>query len=632
MGRALKQKQTAGHKARIAGDDVTAYALDVVAGDIVAGPWVRAAAQRHLDDLEEGEARGLWFDVDAAADFFAFCSTLCTVLVEGSAAPLNLSPAQRFITGSIFGWKRSDGWRRFRQAFIEMGKGNGKSPLAAAVGLYGLIADQEEQAQIYAAATRKDQAMILFQDAVRMRDGNDALRGALTPSGGNPVWQLTFLKTASFFKPIADGGGSKGGQSGPRPHFALVDEVHEVKDAYTIRMLKAGFKARKQPLLFMITNSGSDRTSVAWEYHQLGIEVVSGDKQDDAAFFYICALDDGDDPFEDESCWIKANPELGNIIDLDYIRKEVGDAKLLPSSQNNALRLNFCVWTDADRAWITRKAWEACEVTEANPTVSDGLGRRRAVTVLREEDFVGCKAWGGLDLSWSQDLTARAITFKETVAGVEHLYAFLKFWTPEDTLASRAKRDQVPYDVWVKDGLLIATPGKVVPMAAIGRQLHEDQQAFDLQFVAYDRYRHKDLEDKLAEEGYAPPMLEHPQGFRRFSKLDERLAAQHGWYDERGQILENPLWMPGSIEAWEHAIIEGRFWTPPNPVLRWNVAGVFPQPNPSGTGDIIFNKRKATGRIDGAVACAMSVGAAVARFGDGGTGLDDFLNNPVMSR
>lgn len=622
MARALK-KQSAGHKARRAGDDVTAYALDVVAGDIVAGPHVRDACRRHLDDMETGEARGLWFDVDAARDFFDFCAQLCTVLVQGETVPFVLSPAQRFKYGSLFGWKRADGWRRFRTAFIEEGKGNGKSPGAAAVGLYGLVADREEKAEIYAAATKKDQAMILFRDAVSMRAGSDLLRAALVPSGGNPVWQLTHLRTASFFKPIAN----DDGQSGPRPHFALVDEVHEVKDKYTIEMLKAGFKARAQPLLFMITNSGSDRTSVAFEYHEHGIAVCSGETIDDEFFAYICALDDGDDPFTDESCWAKANPELGNVIRVDYLRSQIAAAKMLPSYQNTVLRLNFCVWTDADRAWITRQAYEACEVTEATPAPRP----RGPTPVLNLADFGGARAHGGLDLSWSQDLTARALTFSDTVAGVPHLYSFLKFWTPADTLRVRAARDRVPYDVWVREGWMEATPGKIVPTAAIGLQLENDQNDFEIVFTAFDRYRHKDLEERMAEDGFFPPMLEHPQGFRRFSKVDERLAHRYGWFDERGQIVENPLWMPGSIEAWEHAIIEGRWHTPPNPVLRWNVAGVFPQPNPSGTGDIIFNKRKATGRIDGAVACAMSVGASVARFGPEGSSLDDFLSNPVMT-
>lgn len=630
MARAMTKKRSAGDAARRSGDDVTAYALDVVAGDIIAGPHVRAAAQRHLNDLDTGAERGLWFDVDAAADFFGFCEALCTVLVDGATAPLILSPAQRFKYGSLFGWKREDGWRRFQTAYIEEGKGNGKSPGAAAVGLYGLVADGEERAEIYAAATKKDQAMILFRDAVSMRANSPDLRAALVPSGGNPVWQLTNLRTASFFKPIAN----DDGQSGPRPHFALVDEVHEVKDKYTIEMLKAGFKARKQPLLFMITNSGSDRNSVAYEYHTHGIEVVNGDKQDDSFFAYICALDDGDDPLNDESCWIKANPELGVVIKADYLRKQVDAARMLPSYQNTVLRLNFCVWTDADRAWITRGAWEACEVSEKNPTPDAGLGRRRSVTVLREEDFRGQQAWGGLDLSWSQDLTARALTFKETIAGEEHLYSFLKFWTPEATLRQRSNQDWKDpdhYKRWADAGFLIPTPGKVVPMQAIARQLDQDQRDYALEFVAYDRYRHKDLEDRMAEEGYSPPMLEHPQGFRRFSKIDEKLAHARGWYDEAGKIIENPLWMPGSIEAWEHAIVEGRFHTPFNPVLRWNVASVVPQDNPSGTGDKIFNKRKATSRIDGAVACAMSVGGAVARFGPEGSALDDFLANPVMT-
>lgn len=630
MARAAVKKRSAGSAARKAGDDVTAYALDVVAGDIIAGPHVRAACQRHLDDLENGHERAIWFDVDAARDFFEFCEALCTVLVNGATAALVLSPAQRFKYGSIFGWKRDDGWRRFQTAYIEEGKGNGKSPGAAAVGLYGLTADGEERAEIYAAATKKDQAMILFRDAVSMRANSPDLRSALTPSGGNPVWQLTNLRTASFFKPIAN----DDGQSGPRPHFALVDEVHEVKDKYTIEMLKAGFKARKQPLLFLITNSGSDRNSVAYEYHTHGIDVVNGEKLDDAFFAFICALDDGDDPLNDESCWIKANPELGNVIKADYLRKQVDAAKMLPSYQNTVLRLNFCVWTDADRAWITRGAWDSCEVSEKNPTPSGGLGFRRSVTELREEDFAGMKAYGGLDLSWSQDLTARALTFKDTIGGVEHLYSFLKFWTPAETLRQRSNQDWKDpdhYQRWADQGFLIATPGKVVPMQAIGRQLHEDQGRFDLQFVAYDRYRHKDLEDRMSEEGYNPPMLEHPQGFRRFSKIDERLAYERGWFDEHGKIVENPLWMPGSIEAWEHAIVEGRFHTPFNPVLRWNVASVVPQDNPSGTGDKIFNKRKATSRIDGAVACAMSVGAAVARFGPEGSALDDFLSNPVMT-
>lgn len=594
---------------------MTAYAVAVLNGEIVAGPHVRAACERHLADLEHGEARGLYFDREAAEDFFGFCEEVCTVLADGETAPFILTPTQRFITGSIFGWKRANGRRRFRTCYIEQGKGNGKTPLAAAVGLYGLVADGEERSEIYSASTKKDQAMIMFRDAVSMVNNSPELATNIVKSGGNPVWQLTYHPSSSFFKPIAN----DDGQSGPRPHFGLVDELHEVKDAYTIKMLAAGFKARTQPLLFMITNSGFDRTTICWEYHEHAIKVAAQEVEDDSFFALVCSLDDGDDPFTDESCWIKTNPELGVVIKDEYLRSRVQTAMMLPSDQNEVLRLNFCVWTDADKAWITTHAWERCEARPKH--------RKRDLVLA---DFKGERAWGGLDLSFSQDLTARALVFRESVAGQVHLYGFLKFWTPQKTLLERERRDRVPYTQWVRDGWMEATPGPVIPMAAVGRQLQQDAKDFDLQFFAFDRYRHKDLNERMMEAGFDPPMIEHPQGFRRASRLTHDEAARFGYYDERGEPHENPLWMPGSIEELETAIVEGRFWTPKHPVLRWNVASVMPRDDPAGTGNKVFDKRKATGRIDGAVALAMATGAAMARFNSAEGALDDFLRNPVM--
>lgn len=597
----------------------------MVDGDIIAGPHVRDACARHLFDLGRQNTTGMRFDPAAAQDFFDFCEHVCTVLVDGETAPLILSTAQKFIAGSIFGWKRQNGRRRFRTAFIEIGKGNGKSPLAAAIGLYGLVADGEERAEVYAAATKKDQAMILFRDAVSMVDNSPALATRLTKSGGNPVWQLTYIPTASFFKPIAN----DDGQSGPRPHFFLVDELHEHKDGGTVKMGKAGFKARVEPLLLLITNSGSDRQSVCWEYHDKAVKVVEGTLVDDEFFSYVCALDEGDDPFTDESCWIKANPELGNVIKVDYLRSQVNDAITLPSNQNTVLRLNFCVWTDADRAWMTKDAWEKCERI---PLQAWGAATKAIRPALQLEDFRGARGFGGLDLSYSLDLTSRALDFPDTVAGVVHHYLFAHFWTPKATLLARARRDRVPYDLWEGMGIIEATAGKVIPMAAVGRQMAQDQEMFDLEFFSYDRYRHKDLQDKMADVGFDPPMIEHPQGFRRANRLDADVAARFGLYDETGKPAENPLYMPASIEEFEHAIIEERLWTPKHEVLRWNIAGVTPRDDPAGTGNKVFDKRKATGRIDGAVASAMAIGSAVARFGDSSSALDDFLNNPVVTK
>ena len=203
-------------------DPVTDYAADVVAGKIIAGPIVRGACRRHLSDLKRKDIR---WDVDAALRVIGFFRDVCCLAggkFEGE--PFILEPWQAFAVGSIFGWRWLDGRRRFRTAYIETAKGSGKSPLAAGVGHYMLCADGESRPEIYAAATKKDQAMVLFRDAVAMYQQSPLLKKRLTPSGGNfkTIWQLTYLAISGWFKAISN----DDGQSGPRPYCALVDEVH----------------------------------------------------------------------------------------------------------------------------------------------------------------------------------------------------------------------------------------------------------------------------------------------------------------------------------------------------------------------------------------------------------------------
>src|SRR5262245_6716217 len=232
-------------------DAVTAYARAVVAGEEIAGPHVRAACARHLRDLAEGRKRGLTFDRTAAEHALGFFPAVLR-LSEGQFEdrPFKLHPSQAFIIGSLFGWKRKDGSRRFRRAYIEQGKGNGKSPLAGGIGLYGMAADQEPGAQIYSAGSRKDQASILFQDAVKMARKAPPLRKRVKFSGEDPnVWNMAILsapQSGAFFRPVSREVGKKG--SGPRPHMALVDELHEHPDRTVMDMLERGFKFRRQPL------------------------------------------------------------------------------------------------------------------------------------------------------------------------------------------------------------------------------------------------------------------------------------------------------------------------------------------------------------------------------------------------
>lgn len=576
------------------GDPTTAWARDVAAGRVIAGPHVRNAAKRHLQDLKAGKARGLVWDVAAAnkaISFFEVVLRLNGGQFEGR--PFALHPSQKFIVGSLFGWKRADGSRRFRRAYIEIAKGNGKSPLMAGIGMWCLLADGEDRAEVYAAASKKDQAMVLFRDAVAMFQQSPALAKRLTPSGGNPVWNLADLKTGSFFRPIS----SDDGQSGPRPSCALCDEVHEHRNGTMIEMLERGFKWRRQPLLIMATNSGSDRTSVCWQEHQHAVRVAAGTREpdeaatfvgealDDEAFSFVCGLDAGDDPLEDPACWVKANPLLGVTVQQDYLAGVVRQAKAIPGKLNNILRLHFCQWTDAETAWMSRPALEAV-LSDFQPEAEHSA----------ERVFVG------LDLSATQDLTAMAFVVPTgfvdlprddgQVARLPTFDAWVEAWTPGDTLSERALRDNVPYDLWVKDGWLNAAPGRMVRFDFVAARLAELVGLFEIAAVAFDAYGFKKhFEPELDNLGVTLPLVEHPQGGKKKSQAG--------------------LWMPGSKLMLEQLILERRIRLRRSPVLISAMMSASVEEDPWG--NAWFSKRRAVNRIDALIALAMAVGAATAQ-------------------
>lgn len=564
---------------------MTDYARGVVSGKIVAGPIVRGACRRHMSDLERDDIR---WDVDAALRVIGFFADVCCLAggkFEGS--PFILEPWQAFSVGSIFGWRWLDGRRRFRTAYIETAKGSGKSPLAAGVGHYMLCADGEARPEIYAAATKKDQAMVLFRDAVAMYQQSPLLKKRLTPSGGNfkTIWQLTYLAISGWFKAISN----DDGQSGPRPYCALVDEVHEHKDESTIEMLEAGFKFRDNPLLFMITNSGHDLQSTCGKYHTLAEKVCAGEVVDDEFFAYVCALDDGEDPFTDEACWIKANPSLGVTIQPHYLRTRISRARNLPSKRNEVLRLNFCVWTDAEAAWMTKPVWAAVQEPELD---LDRYARKRCVL--------------GLDMAIRNDLNALVglIEDEPNALGEPCFAGFAEFWLPKEKLREKADEDGVDYPTWAEQGFLGLSEGNFVRQEFIAARLVEISQTYDLVGIGYDEYAVKWLIVELDRLGVKLPLIEHPQGFRRGRRPDNEKKPRPG-----DPPAKPGLWMPGSIGLTEQLVIDKRLRMKPNPILTWNVASATFERDAQGNRTL--SKRKATGRIDGAVALVMASGVAL---------------------
>lgn len=564
------------------------------------GPYVRAACDRHLRDLKEGPARGLAWDVEKASRAIGFFKDVLTVEVEekddygeiqSRAIPFILEPWQAFIVGSLFGWINEVGLRRFRRAYVEAGKGSGKSPLAAGIGHYMLTAMGKLRAEVYSAATDKDQASILFRDAVSMWERSPGLRNRLHPSGVNPVWQLTDLSRSSFFKPISS---EKKGKSGIRPYCALIDEVHEHPDNSVIEMMRAGTKGNQEALIFEITNSGFDKRSVCGQEHDYAVEVATGAKENDAWFSYVCAVEDNDDPFEDESCWIKANPNLGVSISPDYVREQVVEAKGMPSKEGLVRRLNFCQWTESENSAIPRKVWKQCKA-------------EKEIDAEEMCELHG-RPFGGLDLSRTRDLTAFTLTWLIDPTPDKWKFASKTwFWTPKDTLSERAKRDRAPYVEWEKAGHLEAVPGPRISYRWVASALAGLCARYDPVVIGCDQYGLEQLNEQLSEIGTTLPCVVHPQGFNRRvidKKEETELLGETG-------AEEVALWMPDSINKLEAALLEIRITVDPNPVMEMCSASVVFEQN--RTGHRMFDKAKAVSRIDGMVSLAMSIGMATVR-------------------
>ena len=579
-----------------------------MAGKIPAGPGVRAAARRHLDDLKHARERGFYFDEAAAQHAIDFFEQLLFVEVGGELVPFRLLGWEVFTVGNLFGWKRTaTGYRRFTIAYIEAGKGSGKTPFAAGIGLYMMVADKEFGAEVYAAAANKDQARITFDDAVKMVDASKILAEHITQTGRNPVWQLTHRASRSVFKPIS----SSKTRSGFRVQCAIIDELHEHKNNYVLEMMRAGTKKRNQPLIFIITNSGFDRKSVCYQYHQEALKVAHQERLRDEFFALVFDLDPEDDPLEDDGCWLKTNPGLGVTLTWEYLRERVAEARAIPGQESLTRRLNFCQWTDAANPWITRQVWAKCERK---------LVQFRKGAAVFPNDFAGAMCYAALDLSWTFDLTALAVVFPEID---ERLAAWIEYFTPLDTAYEREQKDKTPYTTWIKQGLIHGVPGKAIRPQFVAQRLAEIKQQYDLQWIAYDKYAHKNLEVEVAEAGIDLPWIEHPQGFRRGGTLDI--------LGPDGKKIENPLWMPESVTLLETAIVEGRIQTQESPVTRWQVSSTVIRQDPAGTGNRVFNKNLALGRIDGVVSLAMGVGASMMRL-PSKPSIAGFLSNPVMSR
>jgi phage terminase large subunit-like protein len=551
-------------------DPVAQYAFDVRDGRIIASRMIKLAAERHIRDLAEGPKRGLRWDWAAAADIIEFFAKMLR-LAEGEFAgrPFILEPWQQFIVGSLFGWKGADGYRRFRTAYCEIGKGNGKSPIAAGIGVYGLVADREAGSEVYSAATTRDQAKICWSDARRMIATSPRLRERIVETVNNLAYGQ------SFFRPVSADASTLDGY---RPHVVIVDEVHEHPSAAVIDKLRAGFKGRRQPLLIEITNSGFDKHSICWQHHEYSAKVLEGTINNDNWFAFVCGLDEGDD-WRDEAVWPKANPNLGVSVTLKYLREQTAEAVEMPAKQSIVRRLNFCQWTEGATRAIDVDQWNL-----GGPPPGTRPEILKAEIDKVAEELRGRECRGGLDLARVGDLSAFILVFPPKDDD-EPWRALCRFWVPEDDILIRSRRDRVPYDVWRDQGFLTATEGNVTDFKFIEAEIIKLAGQYDIREIAFDRTFAGEIVQNLMAEGLN--MVEIGQGFLS-------MAAP------TGEVLR--------------LVKAGQLWHGGHPILRWNASNLSVKQDPAG--NLKPDKERSSEKIDGIVALCNALGVAMKAVND----------------
>lgn len=488
-----------------------------------------------------------YFD-DAAADracrFFETCLT--HTKGEWAGQPFKLSQWQADkIIRPLFGWKRADGTRRYRTAYIQIPRKAGKSTLSAGIALYLLMADGEPGAEIYSAAADREQANIVFEMAKGMADASPALRKRVE------TYRRAMIvpSTASSYKVLSADASTKHGFSA---HGIIFDELHAQPNRELWDVLTTSTGARRQPLCVAITTAGYDKHSICYELYDYACKVRDG-IIDDPAFLPVIYEAKPDDDWQSPATWEKAHPGLNISVKLDYFEQEAAKAAQMPSYENTFKRLLLNIWTEQDVRWIGMDAWDKCQ------NEMPGL--------------VGRTCYAALDLSTTTDITALVLAFP--IDGTIHLLPF--FWVPDENIRKRVDRDRVPYDVWARKGLILTTPGRVIDYDRIRDKINLLAELYRIKEIAVDRWNATQLATQLEGDGFE--MIGFGQGFASMSAPTKEL---------------------------ERRILDGTLNHGNHPVLRWMASNVTVEHDAAG--NVKPSKKKSTERIDGMVATIMALG------------------------
>lgn len=533
-----------------------AYCMGVVSGQIPACKWVRRAVERQLGDLERvGTPDWPWaFDYDRASAPCYFLELLPHI--KGKWARdrqlLKLSPWQCFILTTVYGWVHPDtGIRRFREAYIEVPRKNAKSTLSSGLALFMLSADGEHGAEVYSAATTRDQARIVFDDAKVMAERTPDLRTYL----GVAILQhsITVAYTASKFTPLAAEGSTLDGLN---VHFAVIDELHAHKTRTVYDVIDTARGAREQSLLWNITTAGSDRAGICYERRTHCTKVLERVIDDPTTFGVIYTIDDGDDPQAAES-WAKANPNWQVSVLQADMEAAARKAQAMPSALNNFLTKRLNVWVNGDSPWMDMRAWERC-----------------GDATMALDDFAGQPCYIGLDLAQKKDFAALCLVFERD--GIWHVFTRLYL----NELAVE-ESGNAHLSGWARAGYVHVTDGNITDFDVVAEDLRSYCRNFDVQEIAFDPALSMYFAGKLVEEGL--PLVE---------------------------IAQRALFFTPPLIQVENLVAEHKLRFDGNPVMTWMVSNLVVKV--SKYNELRSpTKERPENKIDGVMAMLMALGRAL---------------------
>lgn len=535
------------------------YIRDVLSEAIPACKWVKLAVQRQVDDLARPQSEDWpWvFDPAMAERPCAFIELLPHI--KGKWARdgrlIELEPWQCFIITTVYGWvHRETRLRRFLEAYEEEARKNGKSAKGSGLLLYMLTADGEHGAECYTAATTRDQARIVFDDAKSMAERSPGLRTHL----GLAIMQhsLTVAHTSSKATPLAAEGSTLDGLN---VHFALLDELHAHKTRAVYDVIDTARGAREQSLLWTITTAGTDRSGICYERRTHVVKILDRVIRDDRVFGIIYTLDDGDDHF-DPAVWIKANPNLGKSVQLDELMAQARKAEAMPSALSNFLTKRLNVWVSGESPWMDMRAWDRCGVK--------GFG----IDSIPD----GAKVYMGLDLAQKKDFAALAIVWYDEVNNKWGVC--IRLYLNELAIQESGNAHLAG---WARQGYVTVTDGDLTDFDCVADDMRAMCRRFDVQEIAFDPALSMYFAGKLLEEGL--PMVE---------------------------ITQRPVFFTPVLIQVENLVREGRFCHEDNPVMAWMVSNLVVKQ--SKFNELMApTKERPENKIDGPMAMLMGLGRAL---------------------